>query len=234
MALAHLLALLPVAFAEASPTAVHIMAVSELDGTAWTQVTLTGGGADCELLAEDAAATLDGVALAVKSRGHPLGPLRVSGIELPQQGCAPAYLLGPRMPHRAEPSRLGVTHGGRRIEVEVAALRAEHALVGSGPARSGARLTLSVTPAAGPPLVCPPGTEVSVYQGDRRVAAVRALRFEGRKVSFTLPELAPGRVQIVLQCSGGGLEVSRCAGATTCEATYGAAPDGVTLEVAPG
>lgn len=221
----------PLSLAHAPVAEVHIVAVPEVGGMVRTQVTVTSPDDTCQVLANDATATLNGAPMQLHSVGRPMGPVRISGIEVPQEGCSPGYFTGEHRPHEAGPAQLIIQSGAQRIELLVPHLLAARKLSAPPTVHANAQIILRVTPDDASDFLCPKGTEVSVYQGNKRFAAVTDLRFEGRKITFQLPALEPGKAQLVLQCSGGPLPVARCLGAKTCRATVAAAPDGVQVEV---
>jgi hypothetical protein len=176
------------------------------------------------------------VEAALKSRGRPRARLQVSGVTIEQRGCEPAFFEPLSLPvSSGQPlSLVTVTDGKRRVSMQVANLRAPYAVIATPPAAApGQHVTLLVTPANDPPVRSREGLEVSFYRGGRRVAAIgsQQLGLQERRVSFALPALPAGPIQIALQYRRDALAVPACQGARHCEATRVGAPQEVLFTV---
>jgi hypothetical protein len=217
---------------------VSVHATPESAGTVRFELSARGGRSDCQVFESGARATVDGVQLALKSQGRPRAPLRVSGASIEQGGCDPAMFEIVALPVSSGEavSVVTVADGKRRVRMEIANLRAPYVVTAiPSMAAPGQRVSLFVSAPGDPPLRHQEDLEVSLYQGGRRAAVVSRPQLEvrERQVSFTLPALAAGTIEMALQYRGDELAVSGCQGARRCEAVRVGAPREVAFTVLP-
>jgi hypothetical protein len=172
----------------------------------------------CEVLGPTATAKVDDLPMREVSRGVLSRGIQVSGVTFEIPTCGVAGFAADGIPPRPddEVTVVRIQDGERAFELSAPNLRALVRAEPPAEVNPGARVTVAMLPATGPPIR---SASVEIYRGKERVQLVKSddVTIQHRSLTFTIAALPSGAYRIEIGLGEEPIRFTSCVGARTCK-----------------